>query len=276
MKEKPQKHIIRNILITIILIFVLFFIYIRYIEPKIIIVKEQAIYDANLPDSFDGLKIVHFSDILYGSSINEKNLPNIINKINNLNPDIVLFTGDLFNDTISLKEQDLKILEDNLKNIKVKIKKYAVIGDNDVINVNSYLNTLTNAGFLVLDNNTDLLYYEGNEPILIVGTSSIKEKLIDLGKLNIEDYYTIWLNHEPTIFNEPVTPNLIFASHTLKGLIKLPNDYLLKQEEVNNFYELNYETETTKMYISSGLGTYKYNVRFLNNPCIYFYRIYKS
>lgn len=131
MKENeivPKKRW-KKILLFLILFILGFYLYIRYVEPNWITVQEQAIYDENLPSSFDGLKITHFSDILYGETIDAQNIAKIVAKINELNSDIVLFSGDLFNDTYQLNNQDIEQLKENFKNIHANIKKYAVIGD---------------------------------------------------------------------------------------------------------------------------------------------------
>ncbi len=285
MKEnnpKPKKRW-KKILLFLILCTIFFYLYIRYLEPNWLTIQEQAIYDENLPFSFDGLKITHFSDILYGETIQEKNVSKLVTKINELNSDIVLFTGDLLNDRYELKEQDITLLKENLKKIHANIKKYAIIGDNDASNKALYLEILTASDFLVLDNQNDLLYHEGNDPILFIGTSSIKEQLINIENAQyrenepVTSYYTIWLSHEPTIINQNITPNLIFAGHTLKGLTSLPfKGYLLNQKEINEFTGNQYQKKDTKMYISNGIGTYKFPIRFLNPPTIHFYRLYKN
>lgn len=52
----------------------------------------------NLPEDFDGYRIVQFSDLhleTLGSAANY--LPRWINRINQLHPDLIVFTGDLVN-----------------------------------------------------------------------------------------------------------------------------------------------------------------------------------
>ena len=56
----------RFLCLTILVIF-LVFMYAKYIEPNYIGVNEFLIKDKNIPASFDGIKIAHFSDILYKS-----------------------------------------------------------------------------------------------------------------------------------------------------------------------------------------------------------------
>lgn len=284
-QENKKGNTFKKILLIFLLFVVLFYLYIRFVEPNRLVVKEYAIVDNNLPYSFHGMKIVHFSDILYGTSMNEKNLEKVVEQINSLKPDVVLFTGDLFNSSIKLNEEAKNKLKEILKKIEATYKKYAVVGDNDYIDKNSFNDIMENAGFLILNNKNDFLYYGGNDPLLFIGTDSLLEKEYDITAANtssedITSVYKIWLSHEPIILdelqNENITPNLIFTGHTLHGLIKTPfGGTLLKQQGVNHYVEAVYQKENIKMYISSGLGTYKYNIRFLNPPSINLYRLYQ-
>lgn len=68
----------------------------------------------DLPDSFDGFKIVQVSDIHTGSFLSTKPLARAVKLINEQKPDIVFFTGDLvnYNHTEALPYIDiLKIIE---------------------------------------------------------------------------------------------------------------------------------------------------------------------
>lgn len=285
-KEEPKKRsLLKKLLLLFFIISILFYIYISRIEPKKLMVHEYAITDNNLPYSFHGIKIVHFSDILYGSSIKEEELENVVNKINELKPDIVIYTGDLLNNTIEINANTKETLKRILSQVNATYKKYSVIGDNDYIDKNGYIEIMESSGFMILNNKSDFLYYKGNDPLLFIGTNSLLKNENDLLKAipnneDISNFYQIWINHEPTIIEELTKnnrkPNLVFAGHTLNGLMKLPFDsYLLNQEGTNPYMKNFYNLEETKMYISNGIGTYKYNIRFCNTPSINFYRLYQ-
>ena len=283
-KEPQKRKPLKKVLFLFLALIILFYIYIRFIEPEFLVVHEYPVIDNNLPASFDGTKIVHFSDILYGTTIQEKNIDKLVTKINELKPDIVVFTGDLFNSTIHLEEKNYNILKEKLKKIEAKYRKYAIIGDNDYQNIEAYKDIIESAGFILLENKNDLLYFGGNDPLLFIGTPSSLKSNVDftsatLSEENIEKYYKIWLSHEPTLidtlYENNIKPNLILSGHTLHGLVPLPFDgYLLHQEGTNNYLKDYYEKDSTKMYISNGIGTFKYSVRFQNIPSINLYRLY--
>lgn len=284
-EPKKKRKIFKIIIILFFFIIVSFYLYIRFLEPNRLVVYEHKITDNALPYSFHGLKIVHFSDILYGGTINKKNIEKIVNKINELKPDIVLFTGDLFNKTINSNENDKVDLKENLKKIEATYKKYAILGDNDFISKNEYIEIMEHADFMILNNKNDLFYYGGSDPILFVGTNSLLEENFNSHNAltsteDISNYYKIWLSHEPVVIDELIKnnihPNLVFAGHHLNGLIKFHDQImLLKQNGTLPYTKNYYNVEGIPIYISGGLGTFKYSVRFLNPPSINLYRLYQ-
>ncbi len=65
---------------------------------KNIVVEECELKYAALPGAFDGYRIAFFSDMHIGAMIDaEKETKNVVDKINGLHPDLVIFGGDLTN-----------------------------------------------------------------------------------------------------------------------------------------------------------------------------------
>src|ERR1051325_1566110 len=81
----------------------------------------------NLPNSFDGFKIVQISDIHTGSFTRMSPVKNAIKIINDQQPDVVFFTGDLVNDRY---EEALPFMP-MLKEIKAKHGVYSIFGNHD-------------------------------------------------------------------------------------------------------------------------------------------------
>ena len=48
------------------------------LEPKLLITREYAVVNESIPDSFNGFKIVQFSDIHFGRTTNEKEVQKLI------------------------------------------------------------------------------------------------------------------------------------------------------------------------------------------------------
>lgn len=281
---KPKKRIWLRILIILFIIIGGFYIYISQIEVTSFRVIEQAIVDEELNDSYNAFKITQISDIYYGRTIFKNELKKIREKVNELNSDVVVFTGDLLDDFINISDDDIKTIKYELASINANYRKYAILGDNDYVNKDLYEEIMNEAGFIILDNKNDLLYVKSNIPLMFLGTSSVIENQDDLTKAldkeNItENYFKILLAHEPIIFDElgEEKINIVLSGHSLGGLVSLGSKHLLKQEGVNNYYSGNFINDAgSKLYVSTGLGTNKYNIRFNNKPTINFYRLYNN
>ena len=103
----------------------------RFISTKGLIVKEYPVYNTNITDNFDGLKIVQFSDLLYGRTVNKSDVDKLVTKINELKPDIVVFTGNLFDKDTIVNNNLKNDIEKKLSKIDAKLYKFAIYGNLD-------------------------------------------------------------------------------------------------------------------------------------------------
>jgi len=90
-------------------------------------VHHQKIKLEKLPEGFEGMKIVQISDLHLGSWNLTEPLEQAVSMINDVNPDLILFTGDLVN--FSTKEAFR--FEETLSKLKAKNGVYAVLGNHD-------------------------------------------------------------------------------------------------------------------------------------------------
>ena len=261
-----------KITITIIILITLIFVYGRYINTTGFKVNEYTI-KANIPDSFNGLKIVQISDINYLHTTDKSSLKRIIDRINLINPDIVVFTGDLLNIHIDYKDKDINNLKKQLSNINAKIAKYAIIGEEDT-NFKEYKDILDESNFILLDNTYEYIYNKTNENILITGISD------DIKKPDIiSDTYNILLIHKPDNIDKLDYENydLILSGHSINGYINIPGiKNLLLDKYSSKYYDNYYKINNTKLYISNGIGTKNIKFRIFNKPSINFFRINKK
>ncbi len=273
-----KKIIIIGIILILISSLVL---YSRYIETDGLITKEYKVM-ANIEESFDGLKIVQFSDLHYGRILTEKKLNNLIDKINLIKPDIVVFTGDLIDKTANLNNENLNFLIKKLASIKTKLNKYAVLGNNDYdYDKDKIKSIFKNSDFITLENESDIIYNENNDKIFIGGidTNNINDFNNTFNNIN-EIKYKIIIMHAPdyvdTILKDYNNINLILAGHSHNGQIRLPIiGALFLPENAKKYYDNYYKINETNLYVSSGIGVSEYNYRLFNKPSINFYRINK-
>ena len=282
-KEKKKKIILFliKLIACLIIFFTLFFAYTTYVSTALIEVREYRITNKKIPDNFNGLKIVQFSDLHYGSTMFEKELKKVVSLTNERKPDIIVFTGDLINQNTSLSSEKQEKIIEILKEMNSSLGKYAILGNED----NEKTETIFNqSGFVILRNEYDFIYNGNNTPILLIGLSSM-EKEQDISKAyqyftlenHIPDIYTVTILHEPDAVAE-IKKNhhsdLYLAGHSHNGNIRIPfiNTSPFKEKNAKIYSDEFYELGDSKFYISGGLGTQS-GIRLFCRPSISFYRL---
>ena len=271
-------------MLLFIVVFTLSFLYIRYRGPKGLNTNEFNIINKNIPNSFYGYKIVHISDIHYKVTTDLNDLNKLVKEVNNIKPDIIVFTGDIFDHNIKYTEDDYKDLTNIFKSMNYNVGKFAIKGEEDLSN-KKWDDIIKNSDFIDLSDSYKLLYNNSNEPILLTGIKSnyknnhIKETIEKINKeIDVKYNYSILLVHEADFINEIDYSkyNLILAGHNHGGQIKLPFIGGIIYDK-NTIYKDSYYTfKNTELYISSGIGCSKYKFRFLNKPSINLYRLSNS
>lgn len=249
----------RKIFFYLFLICIILFLYSHFIEIKSLKVNEYKLI-SNV--EYEGLKIVHISDIHYGRIINKKQLKKVVDKVNYIKPDIVVFTGDFFSD---IKYDNY--LFDYLNEIQTSIGMYAIKGEFD--SEKKWDELISKTGIIDVNNKTVELYYKGNK-LLLSGLSTITDNIKTskkISNLTIDNCYSILLVHEPDIIDDVDIKKyyLILAGHTHGGQIRLPFS-TDGHRKINN----------TDIFISYGLGTKEYDLRLFDPPSFNLYRIYKN
>ena len=282
-REKRKKLIILGFKIIVFIVtgFLLFYTYTTYVSNTMMIVKEDRIVDKDIPNQFNGVKIIQFSDLHYGTTFFEKQLKKMVKKINDRNPDLVVFTGDLIDKEYKVSSEESEMINKYLSRIKTKLGKYAVSGEEDG---DEFTTIMNQSGFTILNNNYELLYNDGNEEILLVGLDSSLSGKQDIKKayeyFSTEGYnsniYTISLVHEPDSVNEMMQykNDLVLAGHSHNGNIRIPFiGALSKVEGAKKYDQEYYKINNTKLYISSGMGTNGPGFRLFCRPSINFFRL---
>lgn len=284
-KEKEEKKggKLLSIFLFLIIIVITIFLYAKYRGIKGLIVKEYRVESEILTSNFSGLKIVHFSDLLYKSTVDKDDVKNLVNRINELKPDIVVFTGDLINKNAKITNEDIEFLETELESISAKIGKYAVYGDEDY-SVESYKTIMEKGKFKILNNSYDEIFYKNNDSMFIVGLpSSLKEEVkleeaFDFYKEDEKRKFIIVLVHDgKTIkFLDESTyeVDLVLGGHSLNGSVVIPYyGGIFIDDGSYKYYQEHYSKGITDIYISSGIGTNKYPYRIFNKPSFNLYRL---
>lgn len=194
-------------------------------------------------NSSEKLKLLHLSDLHWGLVVREKELKKIIVKINNLDADLIVFSGDV----IDGQATELELLSNLLKKIKANIAKIVVKGNHECFFDDGVIYKIfNNAGFVLLVNEI----FKINDKIAIIGLSE---------KYKAENFqidrkmFNILIRHIP-IVDEKMSFNLQLSGHTHNGQF-FPITILTKL-----LYKYNsglYKLKNNRiLYVSSGVGTW--------------------
>ena len=195
-------------------------------------IYHENLHFKHLPKSFEGLKIVHISDIhLGGFNYRFKILERAVKQINELKPDLIVFTGDLVNNYA----WELIGWDKIFKQLEAKKGKYAVLGNHDygdysqwesneekLKNFNEIKHFFKKINFKLLLNSSDIIEIS-QERIAVVGVENwgyppFKQygNLEDAIK-NVEHIpFKILLSHDPSHWGEEVVETTNIAL-TLSG-----------------------------------------------------------
>jgi predicted MPP superfamily phosphohydrolase len=183
----------------------------------------------DLPEEFVGYKILQITD-LHGKEFG-KNQEKLIEKINEVDYEIILFTGDYVNKD----NPDLKPLEDLLKGLHKDVEKYFILGNADV------------------DNSVSTLV-KGNEYVDLFTKYNVKS-LYPGVKLKKEDS-SIWLTFSPYVAVNEIAmekPDEIKSIEVdfKEEFVKESDPFKIEVAHVPT--EINYENENIKFYRTNTL-----------------------
>lgn len=275
---KLLRILIKMVVYSTIIIF-LFGLYTTYIERELLITKKHNIELRE--NGKDEIKIAQFSDTHLGEYFSLEQLEKVVKKINKVNPDIVVFTGDLMDNAAEYSpiEETIEILS----KIDAKIGKYAVYGNRDYGGgaVRFYRDMMEKSGFVVLSNQNETINIRNRKLHIMGGDDALMGEhnpSTTVGNINEEDI-NILLLHEPDLVDQyngyPI--DLALAGHSHGGQVYIPfygpiKRNVLSEKYNKGFYELENSRGST-IYVNTGIGNTKVPFRFFNVPEISVFKI---
>lgn len=249
------------------------------VERNCFRVKRVEVESSRLPASFDGYRVVHISDMHLNSFAGrEKALQRAVDKTNALNPDVVLFTGDL----VSLGHWELDGMQEILAGVRAKDGVFSVLGNHDYSEYHRWPSKQEQAEAVEMlkrrqrDMGWRLLLNE-NEPIArgvdtisIIGVENISgdrhfRTYGDLAQAmqGADGAYKILLSHDPSHWRKEVVGksdiDLMLAGHTHAMQVMLfgwsPSSLIY--DEWGGLYS---EGEQS-LYVNRGLGQTVFKAR---------------
>lgn len=194
-------------------------------------VINHTLYFDDLPNAFNGFKITHISDIHSGSFDDASKISEGIDLINEQRSDVILFTGDIVNNTADEMEPWIPYF----KELKANYGKFSVLGNHDygeyarwksdeekVHNFNAIKDIHPKIGFNLLLN--DSVYLEkDNDKIAIIGVENWGTRFKKAGDLNLasakisKEDFKILMSHDPSHWNAEIKEHSNNYQLTLSG-----------------------------------------------------------
>ncbi len=231
-------------------------------KPEVI---TQKISFKKLPEDLKNFKIAQITDLHVGSQIKAEMVQSVVDKINEIEPDIVVFTGDAADGSVENYGKEMKPLQ----NIKSKYGNYFVTGNHEYYSdLKGWLNLIENIGFKVLINESVELNIN-NSTLAVTGIPDRSagyfvqshrtnmEKAIDgIGDAD----FKLLLAHQPKDIEHAVKYgyDLQLSGHTHGGQY-IPFSFLVQL--AHPFLKGLHKQDDTQIYINQGTGFWGPSIR---------------
>jgi uncharacterized protein len=251
------------------------FFYANRIEPNLLDINFQQIQHPLIPNGFDGIKIVQFSDTHLGFQYNISQLKKLVKKIINLQPDLIFFTGDLMDAPNEYPE--INKLVPILQQLHASIGKYCIFGNHDHGGYGSdiYRNIMETANFTVLLNEAKPIKLKNGSSIYLIGIDDAMLGRPDLKfalKQVPNDSFKLLLSHAPDLAETASQYEVHWqlSGHSHGGQVKIPFVGALVTPPFARIYTEGLYTigdsNPLTLYVNRGIGTTRLPFRFMARP----------
>lgn len=270
-----RKKIFSFLIIPILVIGIMGFSY-SYYEARDIRIVYYSFTHKDIPDAFDGKKIVFISDIHCNQYFTPNDVNSLVNQVNNLNPDFIFMGGDYTSKDSIYATPFFEAIE----LLKATHGIYSVMGNHDYWeDITLIKQGLVDAGSKICDNQSYWIHHNGDS-IKIGGIGDMwEEEQILNNTINdvTDNQFCILLSHNPDFIDEIESSkvDLMLSGHTHGGQVTLFGLYApimpasWKPHLPNSGQRYRYgwkEKNGIKLYVTSGIGMGNFPFRFFAAP----------
>lgn len=270
-KQIKRKRCWVWLLFWVVLAALLVGLYARFVEPNLLVVRRLSFPAKRLQDD---CRVVFFTDTHFGKNKPVDSAKQLVERINRLEPDLVIFGGDLLDNYARDQEQmDLELLREQLSSIEAPGGKYAVWGNHDWGGgaARIYQRFMESCGFQVLKNESLLLE---EYQLQLLGYDDYLTGELEGQPDFIEGVFPLLVAHEPytaQLLSDIPEQALILSGHTHGGQVGL--SWIARQilppgsgGLVRGLYAQDDAEHSAQIYVSSGIGTTRLPLRLLSPP----------
>lgn len=264
-----------GLFLSLLLIVAGIYLYARYIEPNRLEITQHDISNSLIGEELDGFKILQFSDTHIGDDYTVEQLDELVERINQEKPDLIVFTGDLIEN--SNRFRDYESISESLRRLNAPFGAYGISGNREIggAGKEAFASILADAGMTLLDNDSRTIDVDG-EPFTIVGLDDymLGEPVPETAFSDVdEDVFTLSLVHEPDVVDDlKIYPfDLQLSGHSHGGQVRLPviGDLYtppLAEKYTVGRYEIEGGVKPISLYVNRGIGMAREPFRFLSTP----------
>lgn len=226
------------------------------VAPKRVRRPTIRIQVSGLPRGFEGLRIAHLSDLHVGPFLSEARLCRLMEKVQTMNPELVVVTGDIVNS----RPAEAVLAARALASLRAPLGVFAILGNHDrFIDGDRVEQHLRDAGIRVLSNE-GLVLERGGDRLWLCGVDDSWTGRSDFDAAMRDrpaGMPTLLLAHDPDHFPEAARRGvaLTLSGHTHGGQLAVP---FLKQvataRAVTRFVAGQYRIGQSRLFVSRGSG----------------------
>ncbi|MGP5428612.1 metallophosphoesterase [Enterococcus malodoratus] len=220
-----------------------------------------------------GLTFAQISDSHFSPFYSPRRFTKIVAKLNQAEPDIVLFTGDLIENYRYWQTRDCKAISQQLAKINAPKGKFAILGNHDYRSDGheAVSNILTDGGFTLLNNQSTSV-----DQLSLTGIDDGQEGHPDYDTRPKRSEFSILMIHEPDQVQrlpELERFDLILSGHSHGGQIRFP--FFPYKNFGSRIYDQGIYalTSNTNLVVNTGLGTTGPPLRFRVTPEILYFHL---
>jgi len=236
------------------------------LEPRHVVVERKTIAINDLPDAFDGFRICQITDVHHGPFTGLGFIKEVVEKVNSLNPGLVVLTGDY----VDHSSKYIVPAVSALCRLKSSNGVLAVLGNHDHwMDANLTQEVFNRYNVPVITNSHKLIEIK-DKAICVAGVGDLMEDSQDLKAAFYgvpADIPRILLSHNPDYAESmPATErvDLVLAGHTHGGQVRMPFSIA---PITMSMYGQKYagglvRSASGQVYVSRGIGVVGLPVRF--------------
>ncbi len=259
-------------------------VYAFLIEPTAIEVNHFDLPISDLPDAWDGKRVVHLSDLHYGDPRSEWLFDRVVETVNDLHPDLILMTGDYVMD----HEREVMPALRHLSRLKAEHGLVGVLGDHDFFERTRQIipgieEGLRNIGVRLLRNAAVTLpgglLIAGTDPT----TNRVQQALLATALAAAEELGGglphVLLSHSPDMIIEASARGvgLQLSGHTHGGQVVVPGyGPPITHSDTGREHASGWSQRgATRLFTSRGIASH-WSVRFLCRPEIVVFKLVRA